>query len=62
MGIESRDYYRDSSYTDRIAGWSLDFLPPVCKWLLILNVAVFLLQIFVSRVVETLAAGGRSPV
>jgi membrane associated rhomboid family serine protease len=50
MGIESRDYFRDSdSYTDRIAGWSLDVLPPVCKWLLILNVVVFLLQIFVTR-------------
>jgi membrane associated rhomboid family serine protease len=50
MGIEGRDYYRDSSrYTETLTGWGWDAIPPVCKWLLIINVVVFLLQIFVTR-------------
>lgn len=48
MGFENRDYFRDGSYTDRVAGWGVDFTP-VVKYLILANVAVFLLQIFVTR-------------
>jgi membrane associated rhomboid family serine protease len=48
MGLENRDYYRDGSYTDRLTGWGLDFTP-VVKFLILANVAVFLLQIFFTR-------------
>ena len=43
MGIEDRDYYRDA----RPTGWNA--IPPVCKWLIIVNILVFVLQIFVTR-------------
>lgn len=47
MGIENRDYYRASgSYS---GSWGLDGIAPVCKYLVIANVAVFLLQIFYTR-------------
>lgn len=50
MGIENRDYYRDSnSYTDRLSGWYFPGIPPVCKWIITVNVVVFLLQIFITR-------------
>jgi membrane associated rhomboid family serine protease len=48
MGFESRDYYRDGSYTDRITGLGLEFTP-VVKYLIAVNVVVFLLQIFITR-------------
>jgi membrane associated rhomboid family serine protease len=48
MGLESRDYYRDGSYTATLAGWGIDFTP-VVKYLIITNVIVFLLQIFFTR-------------
>lgn len=48
MGLENRDYVRDGSYTERVAGWGLEFTP-VVKALIFANVAVFLLQIFVTR-------------
>jgi membrane associated rhomboid family serine protease len=48
MGLENRDYVRDGSYTERVAGWGLEFTP-VVKALILVNVAVFLLQIFVTR-------------
>ena len=41
MGIYNRDYYRESTFSDRI--------PEVCKYLIIANVVVFLLQIFITR-------------
>src|SRR5579884_1297768 len=47
MGFESRDYYRNGSYTQSF-GWQFD-MTPVVKYLIILNVAVFLLQIFITR-------------
>lgn len=50
MGIENRDYYRDSNnYTDRLSGWGFGRIPPVCKWIIIVNVVVFLAQIFITR-------------
>src|SRR5687768_6225204 len=50
MGIENRDYYRESNpYTDRLSGWGIVSIPPVCKWIIIANIAVFVLQIFVTR-------------
>src|SRR5438067_8421083 len=50
MGIEGRDYYREGSrYTERLGGWGWDAIPPACKWLIAINVVVFLLQIFVTR-------------
>src|SRR5438105_15673435 len=48
MGLENRDYYRDGSYTETLTGWGLDFTP-VVKYLILANVAVFLLQIFITR-------------
>ena len=51
MGIEGRDYYRDSpqSYSERAGGWGFDAIPRVCKWLIIINVVVFILQIVWTR-------------
>jgi len=50
MGIEDRDYTRDSSdYTGTLAGFGIDYIPPVVKWLIIVNVVVFLVQLFVTR-------------
>jgi membrane associated rhomboid family serine protease len=48
MGLENRDYFRDGSYTASLADWGVDFTP-VVKYLIILNVIVFLLQIFFTR-------------
>jgi membrane associated rhomboid family serine protease len=48
MGLESRDYARDGSYTASLSSWGMD-LTPVVKWLVIMNVAVFLLQVFLTR-------------
>ena len=45
MGIHDRDYYRQSTPFGRLAEWGLYQLTPVVKWLIIANVAVFLLQI-----------------
>src|SRR5438128_2480101 len=52
MGIHDRDYYRQSTPFGRLAEWGLYELTPVVKWLIIANVAVFLLQIFVVREVH----------
>ncbi len=41
MGLYDRDYYR--------AGVTGQEIPPVCKWLIIATVVVFLLQIFITR-------------
>jgi membrane associated rhomboid family serine protease len=41
VGIYNRDYYRETSFAESI--------PQVCKWLIIANVVVFLLQIFITR-------------
>jgi membrane associated rhomboid family serine protease len=48
MGFENRDYYRDGSYTASLADWGVDFTP-VVKYLILANIAVFLLQIFITR-------------
>ncbi len=48
MGFESRDYARDGSYTASLSAWGMD-LTPVVKYLVIANVAVFLLQLFLTR-------------
>jgi membrane associated rhomboid family serine protease len=50
MGLENRDYYRDGSYTASFSGLGLD-ITPVVKYLILANVAVFLLQIFFVRTV-----------
>jgi membrane associated rhomboid family serine protease len=49
MGIENRDYTREGDYTGTLAGWGLDDISPVVKWLIAANVIVFLLQIFLTR-------------
>ena len=41
MGIYTRDYYRNAGSSGEI--------PPVCKYLIIITVAVFVLQIFITR-------------
>ena len=46
MGLYNRDYYRNSDHGDR---WGLEALTPVVKYLILANVAVFLLQIFIVR-------------
>src|SRR3954453_7782094 len=51
MGFESRDYFRDGSYTDRLTSWAAE-MTPVVKYLIIVNVVVWLLQIFVTRAPE----------
>jgi membrane associated rhomboid family serine protease len=48
MGFESRDYIRDGSYTASLSAWGMD-LPPVVKYLIIANVAVFVLQLLLTR-------------
>jgi membrane associated rhomboid family serine protease len=48
MGFESRDYARDGRYSASLSAWGMD-LTPVVKYLIIANVAVFLLQIFLTR-------------
>jgi membrane associated rhomboid family serine protease len=52
MGIYSRDYYRDSNTSRSWQGWGMDGMTPAVKLLIIVNVAVFLLQIFVVREVQ----------
>ena len=42
MGIYDRDYYREATRQSRIGTG----LTPVCKWLVAINVVVFLLQLF----------------
>lgn len=47
LGVEDRDYIREvPRYSDSSRGIGL---PPVCKWLLLANGLVFMLQIFVTR-------------
>ena len=49
MGFENRDYTREGDYTGTLAGWGLDYISPVVKWLIVANVVVWLLQIFFTR-------------
>ena len=49
MGFENRDYTREGDYTGTLAGWGIDYVSPVVKWLIIVNVIVWLLQIFLTR-------------
>jgi membrane associated rhomboid family serine protease len=49
LGIENRDYTREGDYTGTLAGWGLDYISPVVKWLIVANVVVWLLQIFLTR-------------
>src|SRR5690349_7051581 len=44
MGIQNRDYYRRSNSTGSLADWGLYSLTPVVKYIIIANIAVFLLQ------------------
>lgn len=46
MGIYNRDYMQDGERSGSLFGGNSGSWPPVCKWLIIGNVAVFLLQIF----------------
>lgn len=53
MGIEDRDYVRNTgsgygggSYTRMMGGGGM---PPVCKWILIANIAVFVAQLLITR-------------
>ena len=48
MGIENREYYRES-YRGSGGGWSSSSLTPVCKNLLIANVVVYILQLLIVR-------------
>lgn len=50
MGIEGRDYYREGQrYTDRLAGWGWQSIPTACKWIILINVVVYILQFLVTR-------------
>ena len=52
MGIYNRDYYKDMSAGRSGGTFGLDGLSPVVKWIIVANVAVFLLQIFIVREVR----------
>ena len=43
MGIYSRDYYRNSNASGAWGDWGLYQLTPVVKYLILANIAVFLL-------------------
>ncbi|MFL5328163.1 MAG: rhomboid family intramembrane serine protease [Gemmataceae bacterium] len=47
VGFLDRDYYREKPTGSPIAAWGVEF--PVVKYLIFLNVAVFLLQIFITQ-------------
>src|SRR5437867_3528999 len=49
VGIYDRDYYRDESPSNN---WGIDGLTTGVKYLIALNVIVFLLQIFIVREVR----------
>ena len=51
MGIDSRDYARGDNYAKASGGWSFGSAStaPVCKYLILANIALFLLQIFITR-------------
>ncbi len=49
VGFENRDYTREGDYTGTLAGWGIDYVSPVVKWLIIANVVVWLAQIFFTR-------------
>ncbi|KAA5547143.1 rhomboid family intramembrane serine protease [Roseiconus nitratireducens] len=51
MGIDNRDYVRDSHATS--LGGPGFYLPPVCRWLLIVNVVVFFAQILLTQPPES---------
>ncbi|MFT5522744.1 MAG: membrane associated rhomboid family serine protease [Pirellulaceae bacterium] len=46
MGIENRDYFRESSNYSAFGGGGLS---PVCKWLMIITVVVYVAQIMIIR-------------
>jgi membrane associated rhomboid family serine protease len=50
MGIYDRSYYRDSAPSD--GSWGIEGLTPIVKYLILANIAVFLLQIFFVREVR----------
>jgi membrane associated rhomboid family serine protease len=50
MGVENRDYYRQNNTFDGTLGdWGLYQLTPVVKWIIIVNVVVFVLQLLFIR-------------
>lgn len=51
MGLQDRDYYRYQS-SSNVRGGFLVGLTPVVKWLLILNVGVFVIQYFCEKVFQ----------
>jgi membrane associated rhomboid family serine protease len=55
MGIYDREYYRSSR------GWFLDSIQntgQVCKWLIVINVVVYVVQLFTRPVFDPMMAGG----
>ena len=44
MSLQDRDYYRYQRREQSSRGGFLTYLTPVVKWLLILNVGVFVIQ------------------
>ena len=52
VGIENRDYARDGSYTRIGSSEAMLSNAPACKWLILITVAVYLLQIFSNGVIE----------
>lgn len=52
MGVATRDYWRNPDDGGRLAEWGFYSLTPVVKYLIIANVAVFILQILVVRQVH----------
>lgn len=49
MGYESRDYFRDESYSRRHYSGGFMDNAPMCKRILIVTIVVYLIQIFITR-------------
>ncbi|MGK0186920.1 MAG: membrane associated rhomboid family serine protease [Verrucomicrobiales bacterium] len=53
MGIYNRDYMRDGGQSGRMWSGGSSNLPPVCKWLIIITAAVFILQILAGPALQS---------
>ncbi len=52
MGIQNRDYYRESIASGPWADWGLYSITPIVKFLIVANIVVFVLQMLVVREVR----------
>ena len=52
MSLQDRDYYREQGRAQNSRGGFITYLTPVVKWLLILNVGVFVVQYFCEKIFQ----------